>query len=100
MAPGGTLVFTVPTIWPYHIGAGFGNYFLYHAQGVRYILESAGFVIEELACQGDSWVAASFSEGLGYQHMTKEAATAEDCNNPLQILVRARKPSGQLAAAT
>mmetsp|Transcript_100653 Transcript_100653/g.307592 ORF Transcript_100653/g.307592 Transcript_100653/m.307592 type:complete len:336 (-) Transcript_100653:22-1029(-) len=94
-APGGTLVFTVPTAWPYHAGAGFGNYFLYHAQGVRYILQSAGFVIEYLACQGDSWVLASFSEGLGYPHMPKEVAAAADCNNPLQIYVLARKPSKQ-----
>ena len=66
MAPGGKIVFTVPFIEPHHEAAAqFKDYWRFSLEGVRTLLEGAGFRIDVLETAGNGMLAHSALMGHG-----------------------------------
>jgi len=63
LEPGGHLIATTPLFWPVHDARDF---YRYTPQGLRYLLETAGFEVVELEPLGGLWstVAVELSYGL------------------------------------
>ena len=63
LEPGGHLIATTPLFWPVHDARDF---YRYTPQGLRYLLETAGFEVVELKPLGGLWstVAVELSYGL------------------------------------
>ena len=73
LVPGGKLVFTVPFIEPHHEAAGqFKDYWRFSLEGVRALLEGAGFRIDVLETAGNGMLVHSALMGHGISDLLEQ----------------------------
>lgn len=91
LKPGGILLLTAPFINNIHYGPT--DFRRFTPDGVRLIVEAAGFIIEELDYGGNSAVATGSLLGMVAEDFLPEEMDRQDPVYPYNILVRARRPS-------
>jgi len=90
LKPAGVLLLTAPFINNIHYDPT--DFRRFSPEGVRLILESAGFVIEELDYGGNAAVSTGSLLGLATEDFSIEELDRKDPIYPYNVLVRARRP--------
>jgi SAM-dependent methyltransferase len=68
LEPGGHLILTTPLFWPIHDARDF---YRYTPQGLRYLVETAGFEVVELRPLGGLWTTLALEWSYGMQRYRK-----------------------------